>query len=319
MSEARGAVDVDLPHADISDRRENGTGFRAYTYTLLVAGTVGAALLWWRSPLVWDVRLLWILPALMVGFLLAERLAINIDVRGGVSWTISFTEVPMVVGLLAAPFQTVLLAHVLAGVGTLLARRVHDRAAYNAGVMLIEVDSAFLVAHLVNAALSGTVPWAGAFTGALAVPFTSTLFAVFALGMLGQRMRAASALRLIGRVLVFKPGGTAKLPVAKLSTAPLNPPAESFSTAQVDSGRVLYTQHCYRCHGAGAQSAGVLPDLRRSAALSNRSLWHAILIDGALEPAGMASFGKWLTADQAEAIRAYVALKARIAAQQSKP
>ena len=202
MSEARGAVDVDLPHADISDRRENGTGFRAYTYTLLVAGTVGAALLWWRSPLVWDVRLLWILPALMVGFLLAERLAINIDVRGGVSWTISFTEVPMVVGLLAAPFQTVLLAHVLAGVGTLLARRVHDRAAYNAGVMLIEVDSAFLVAHLVNAALSGTVPWAGAFTGALAVPFTSTLFAVFALGMLGQRMRAASALRLIGRVLV---------------------------------------------------------------------------------------------------------------------
>jgi quinohemoprotein ethanol dehydrogenase len=122
-----------------------------------------------------------------------------------------------------------------------------------------------------------------------------------------------------GRVLVFKPGGTAKLPVAKLSTAPLNPPAESFSTAQVDSGRVLYTQHCYRCHGAGAQSAGVLPDLRRSAALSNRSLWHAILIDGVLEPAGMASFGKWLTADQAEAIRAYVALKARIATQQSKP
>lgn len=201
MSEDRGAVNVDMPHVGEPGRRRNGAAFQAYTYTLLIVGTIGAAMLWWHRPVVWDVRLLWILPALVVGFLLAEQLAINIDVRGGVSWTISFTEVPMVVGLLAAPFQVVLVAHVVAGVGTLLARRVHDRAAYNAGVMLIEVDSAFLVAQLVNSALSGKVSWAGAFTGALAVPLTSTLFAVLALRLLGQRMRAGSAVRLIGRVL----------------------------------------------------------------------------------------------------------------------
>jgi diguanylate cyclase (GGDEF)-like protein len=201
MSEDRGAVHVDAPHASETGQRRNGAAFRAYTYTLLTVGTIGVAAMWWHTPVVWNVRLLWILPALVVGFLLAEQLAINIDVRGGVSWTISLTEVQMVVGLLVAPFQVVLVAHVVAGVGTLLARRVHDRAAYNAGVMLIEVDSAFLVAQLVNSALSGKVAWAGAFTGALAVPFTSTLFAVFALRLLGQRMRAGSAVRLIGRVL----------------------------------------------------------------------------------------------------------------------
>ncbi|HWE89076.1 MAG TPA: EAL domain-containing protein [Pseudonocardiaceae bacterium] len=200
MSLDRGAVDADLPHA-VESRRGNPGAFRVYTYTLLIVGTVAAAVMWWRMPVAWDGRLFWVLPALVVGFVLAEQLAINIDVRGGVSWTISFTEVPMVVGLLVAPFQAVLLAHVLAGVGTLLVRRVHDRAAYNAGVMLIEVDSAFLVAHLVNSALPG-VSWAGAFAGALAVPLTSTLFAVFAVRLLGQSMRLGSAVRLIGRVLV---------------------------------------------------------------------------------------------------------------------
>jgi GrpB-like predicted nucleotidyltransferase (UPF0157 family) len=63
----------------------------------------------------------------------------------------------------------------------------------------------------------------------------------------------------------------------------------------------------------------VLPDLRRSAALSDSALWKAILIDGALEPAGMASFRDWLKPDQAEEIRAYIALKAKIAAQQPAP
>jgi quinohemoprotein ethanol dehydrogenase len=122
-----------------------------------------------------------------------------------------------------------------------------------------------------------------------------------------------------GRLIVFKLGGKAKLPDVKLTTAPLNPTDEAFSAAQVDNGRQLFTKHCYRCHGAGAQSAGVLPDLRRSAALSDSALWKAILIDGALEPAGMASFRDWLKPDQAEEIRAYIALKAKIAAQQPAP
>ena len=86
--------------------------------------------------------------------------------------------------------------------------------------------------------------------------------------------------------------------------------SESFTQQQVDAGRTLYTRHCYRCHGAGAQSTGVLPDLRRSAALADTALWRSILIDGALEQRGMVSFRQWLSPEQVEDIRAYVALKA---------
>jgi quinohemoprotein ethanol dehydrogenase len=117
-----------------------------------------------------------------------------------------------------------------------------------------------------------------------------------------------------GRVLVFRLGGQAKLPEVQGAVASLNPPAEHFSDSQVDSGRLLYTQHCYRCHGAGAQSTGVLPDLRRSRALSDRAAWDSILSGGALEAAGMVSFKRWLTPEQIEDVRAFVALKAQIAA-----
>jgi quinohemoprotein ethanol dehydrogenase len=119
-----------------------------------------------------------------------------------------------------------------------------------------------------------------------------------------------------GRVLAFKLGGKAKLPEFEAQIAPLNPPKDSFSRAQVDSGRLLYTRHCYRCHAAGAQASGVLPDLRRSGALSTAAAWRGVVIDGMLEPRGMASFRRWLTPGEAEYIRAYVALKTRIAVAQ---
>jgi quinohemoprotein ethanol dehydrogenase len=121
-----------------------------------------------------------------------------------------------------------------------------------------------------------------------------------------------------GRMLVFRIDGKAKLPATgpAPALAPLAITSEPFTQAQVDTGRRLYTQHCYRCHGAGAQSAGVLPDLRRSAALADASAWRAILIDGVLEPKGMVSFKRWLNPDQDEAVRAYVAHKARIASGQ---
>lgn len=123
--------------------------------------------------------------------------------------------------------------------------------------------------------------------------------------------------RPLGRVLVFKLGGTDKLPPLDLAPPPPpNPPAETFSEQQVNRGRLLYTQQCYRCHGTGAQSTGVLPDLRRSAALSDKNTWRAILIDGVLEPQGMISFAPWLSEKQVEDIRAYVAHKAVIAAEQ---
>jgi quinohemoprotein ethanol dehydrogenase len=126
-----------------------------------------------------------------------------------------------------------------------------------------------------------------------------------------------------GRVLSFRLDGPASLPafagtLGAYNTAAASVEGSRFDGSQVDQGRLLYTQQCYRCHGAGAQSSGVLPDLRRSAALSNRAAWNAILMDGALESAGMVSFKRWLTPEQIEDIRAYVAFKAKLAAQRDE-
>ena len=122
-----------------------------------------------------------------------------------------------------------------------------------------------------------------------------------------------------GRVLVFRLGGKATLPETSHAIAPVHAIAERFSDDQVNDGRLLYTQNCFVCHGAGAQSAGVLPDLRRSGALADRAAWSAIVHDGVLESQGMVSFKAYLTPAQIEDIRAYVALKAKIAADQLDP
>ncbi|HEX3590952.1 MAG TPA: EAL domain-containing protein [Pseudonocardiaceae bacterium] len=201
MSDDRRQVGVDI--ARPSDHRpEATTAFRAYSILVLGVGVVAAGIVSWWLPFTFSPSLLWVAPLLAVGFLLSEQLAVNVDVRGEVSWTISFTEIPMVIGLLIAPFQVVLVAHVVAGVGTLLARRVTDRAIYNAGVMMLEATSAFALAHVVTGAVHADPVWIGAFSGAMAVPLSSTLLAVVAVRALGRRMRVTSAARLVGRVLV---------------------------------------------------------------------------------------------------------------------
>ncbi len=113
-----------------------------------------------------------------------------------------------------------------------------------------------------------------------------------------------------GRILVFKLGGTGSLPPD--DSAPLlapRPSNERFTAAQVDHGRAVYMANCVFCH-----SGYVLPDLRRSAALSDGAAWRAIVIDGALEANGMASFRTRLTPEDANAIRAYVNGEAKLMA-----
>jgi diguanylate cyclase (GGDEF)-like protein len=203
MSENRQQVAADMsrPVTTPVAARTNST-FRAYSIAVFAGGVIAAALVSWWLPLTFHMSLLWVAPLLVVGFLLAERLAMNIDVRGDVSWTISFTEIPMVVGLLIAPFQVVLVAHVVAGVGTMVARKVGDRVLYNAGVFMVEAASAFAIATVICRTLPPGPWWIGSFVGALAVPLSSTLLAVVAVRMLGRRMRLSSAGRLVGRVLV---------------------------------------------------------------------------------------------------------------------
>jgi diguanylate cyclase (GGDEF)-like protein len=194
-----GAARRPAGQADADERR-----FRIYTLTVLASGVAAAALvsgLWLRFH--GSAELWWLGPLLALAFLLAEQLGINVDVRSGISWTISFTEIPLVIGFFVAPFEVVLAAHLVAGIGTLVVRRVSGRVLYNAGAFLLEITSAFAVAGLVQHIMGSTeMTWPAALAGTLTAPLASTLLALIAVRVLRRRMRIGTALRLMGRILV---------------------------------------------------------------------------------------------------------------------
>jgi predicted signal transduction protein with EAL and GGDEF domain len=193
------AADRTPDETPVPDRR-----FGVFSILVLVAGVATAVGVSWWLPLTPDADLVWTGLLLMLGFLVVEQLSVNIDVRGGVSWTISFTEIPLAIGLFVAPFQVVLAAHLIAGVGTLLARRVRDRVLYNTGAEIFEITTAFTVFTLVTNTMGGTGPqWFAAFVGALSAPIASTLLALVAVHILGRRMRLGAATMLVSRTLVL--------------------------------------------------------------------------------------------------------------------
>jgi hypothetical protein len=109
------------------------------------------------------------------------------------------------------------------------------------------------------------------------------------------------------RLVVYKLGGTAKLPVAPPAAAPVAfaPPANFGSDAQLARGQELYTQNCTICH-EGGRGMGGFPDLRTTPMMQSADLFKAIVIDGALTDNGMLSFKKVLSVEDAEAIRAHI-------------
>jgi quinohemoprotein ethanol dehydrogenase len=118
-----------------------------------------------------------------------------------------------------------------------------------------------------------------------------------------------------GRVLVFKLGGTAKLPPYESpELPPPNPPTETFTEAQIAQGGNIYEGNCGICHGAGARSSGLVPDLRRSGALNDKETWAGVVHGGMLRERGMVSFSKWFSKDEIEAVRAYVGVQAKFLA-----
>jgi alcohol dehydrogenase (cytochrome c)/quinohemoprotein ethanol dehydrogenase len=116
--------------------------------------------------------------------------------------------------------------------------------------------------------------------------------------------------RPLTRLLVFKLGGTAKLPPvpAAFKTA-LNPPPLTASPAEVEEGFKLYSHFCGICHGDTGVSGGVTPDLRYSPLLASDSFFDVVL-GGALKDRGMISFAPVLTRPQVTAIRSYLIKRA---------
>ena len=81
------------------------------------------------------------------------------------------------------------------------------------------------------------------------------------------------------------------------------------NAATLQRGAAVYTQFCMACHGFGAISGGVLPDLRRAPSLQDANGW-AQTVHGARAANSMPDFTQWVSDGDAEAVRAYVAQEA---------
>jgi diguanylate cyclase (GGDEF)-like protein len=177
--------------------------FRSYSFAVFAIGLLAATALSLWLPFNGSPQLWWIGPALAVAFFLAEQIGVSVDVRSGLSWTISFTEIPLVIGFFVAPFEIVLAAHLLAGVITLAMRGVASRILYNAGAFLLEITGAFALAALVQHALGHSqLTWGTVLLGTLMVPLLSTLLALLAVWVFRRRMRIDTALKLTTRIMV---------------------------------------------------------------------------------------------------------------------
>jgi len=141
-----------------------------------------------------------------------------------------------------------------------------------------------------------------------------TIFAVT-----GGEAKALLKLKNRSRILAFKLGGDESLPVppvAPLAQIAEPPPFES-SAEQLALGRHLYFERCWQCHGDGAVSGGVTPDLRRATAQTHQA-WDAIVIDGAYAALGMPSFASVLDRSESKAIQHYVLERTRLAWQKQQ-
>ena len=158
-------------------------------------------------------------------------------------------------------------------------------------------------------------------TGVLAPPITYSVdgeqyvavvagWGSVAANFLGAVMNADGSKRNVSRILAFKLGGGAELPPLAPLPEPPAPPDDFGNDDQVTAGAALYTRYCSVCHGVAAVSGGALPDLRHSAMIATDEAFQSVVLDGAMLGKGMASFAEVLNADDAEAVRAFIARQA---------
>jgi alcohol dehydrogenase (cytochrome c)/quinohemoprotein ethanol dehydrogenase len=115
----------------------------------------------------------------------------------------------------------------------------------------------------------------------------------------------------VSRLLVYKLGGKVQLPAAPaMVRPPMNPPPATAPAAAVARGGAVYDTWCSSCHGAGAIGIGIVPDLRRTPLLASAEAWQQVVIGGERKPHGMASFASVISAEDAQAVRAFVTLRA---------
>ena len=113
------------------------------------------------------------------------------------------------------------------------------------------------------------------------------------------------------RVYAFKLAGRAQKPQITLTRIPTpQPPVLQVTADEYRRGTALYENYCLPCHGIAAITGGVLPDLRKSGRLHDAELWKRAVVGADLAARGMPRFERYVTAADAELIRAYVARQA---------
>lgn len=108
-----------------------------------------------------------------------------------------------------------------------------------------------------------------------------------------------------GHVLVFRLGGEAEPPRLEARETTVHVDESLLDPEAINRGRDLYATHCLRCHGAGARSSGLFPDLRYSRAEVHQ-IWPQIVLEGVFGARGMASFADSLDEDDVQAVHSYV-------------
>jgi PQQ-dependent dehydrogenase (methanol/ethanol family) len=121
----------------------------------------------------------------------------------------------------------------------------------------------------------------------------------------GDAAAAAGVSDNTGRLLVFKLGGTATLPEQEAAERALAALPVSADAETVQRGNQLFHRWCAVCHGVGAVSGGVLPDLRK-ADPATYDILDDVVLRGALLQNGMPRFDVWLRREDVALIRSYL-------------
>ena len=109
-----------------------------------------------------------------------------------------------------------------------------------------------------------------------------------------------------GRIIAFKIGGAAPMPVSASRDMTVPPaPDIQYTQAQVAAGNKLYDKFCGWCHGGFLMTSNLYPDLRYLTP-EKHAIFKEIVIDGAYLGLGMPRFDDALTPSDATNIQAYV-------------
>ncbi|WP_373090344.1 PQQ-dependent dehydrogenase, methanol/ethanol family [Zhongshania sp.] len=127
-------------------------------------------------------------------------------------------------------------------------------------------------------------------------------FALLYGGLLPQESTAG-----VGRLMVFKLGGKAKLPALpdSVSQKP-TPPKSTADDVTIANGSKIYDNRCAVCHGDHSISSGLVPDLRWTPYLSSLEAMELVVLKGILNARGMPSFNNVISKQDLNDLRAYI-------------